>query len=384
MSTALEDNIGQVVGQRIREARKAAGLSLEMLAQLVGISVAQLSKLENGKSTATIRSLARIGVELQRPPKYFLQRDSEMARCLGTLVPSWDTEGRAIEKFAELVGQRTASQVTVTVFPAAQLGSAAIQTQALADGVLDLFAESIAFFERFSPPLRLASLPFCFSREEHYERFQASELYNVDVRNALREKSIELLNATWKWGKAPSVVLLSKQLITSPDELRGLRVRCPENETFQAYLERLDCKPVVIPWANVEGAFQADQIDAIITKLSHAVSMRFTRFARFMTQLDYRPLDLSFAINWQLYQMLSPALQDGLNQAASEAAQYCINLMTQTVDQLPKLLNEDGAILVQTAAGPWHARSMAIFADLEQAGYWDKGLLNRFTALASD
>ncbi|MVT76375.1 helix-turn-helix domain-containing protein [Bradyrhizobium cajani] len=384
MSAPLEGDISQVVGQRIREARKAAGLSLEVMAQSVGISVPQLSKLENGKSTATIRSLAKIGLELQRPPNYFLQSDQQMARCLGTLVPSWDTEGRAIEKFAELVGKRTGSRVTVAVFPAAQLGSAATQIQALMNGVLDLFAESIGFFERFSQPLRLASLPFCFVSETHYERFQTSKLFNTDVRDTLRAKSVELLNANWKWGQAPSVVLISKKLITSPDELKGLRVRCPENETFRAYLERLGCEPVVVPWAKVEATFQADQIDAMISKLSHVVSMRFTRYARFMTQLDYRPLDLSFAINRQLYQMLSPALQDGLNQAAAEAGQYCINLMTQTADQLPRLLNEDGAVLVQAAAGPWHARSMAIFDDLERAGCWDRGLVAEFRALANN
>ncbi|RWE74604.1 MAG: helix-turn-helix domain-containing protein [Mesorhizobium sp.] len=381
MGPTLEENIGQVVGQRIREARKAAGLSLEVMAQRVGISVPQLSKLENGKSAATIRSLAKIAVELQRPPNYFLQSDSEMARSLGTLVPSWDPEGRAIEKFAELVGIKTGSRVTVVVFPGAQLGSAAIQVQALTNGAIDLFAESLGFFEGFSEPLRLASLPFCFTSEAQYERFQVSPLFNNEVRNALRANSVEVLNPTLKWRRGPSVVLISKKLITSPDELRGARIRCSENQTIFAYLEHLGCEPIVVPWAQVEDAFEAGQIDSMITNLSHVVSMRFTRFARFMTQLDYRPLDLSFAINRQRYQMFSPALQEGLNEAAAEAGQYCVHLMNQTADELPKLLDADRAVLVKAAAEPWHARSLAIFDDLERESCWRKGLVGEFRAL---
>lgn len=379
-----ENNIGQVVGQRIREARKAAGLSLEVMAQRVGISVPQLSKLENGKSTATIRSLAKIAVELQRPPNYFLQSDSEMARSLGTLVPSWDPEGRAIEKFAELVGTKTGSRVTIVVFPGAQLGSAATQVQALTNGAIDVFAESLGFFEGFSDPLRLASLPFCFTSEARYERFRASTLFNVEVRNGLRANSVEVLNPTLKWPRGPSVVLISKRLITSPDELRGARIRCSENKTIFAYLERLGCEPVVVPWAQVEDAFETGQIDSMITNLSHVVSMRFTRFARFMTQLDYRPLDLSFAMNRQRYLMLSPALQEGLNEAAAEAGQYCLNLMTETAAQVPKLLNANRSVLVTAAGEPWHTKSLAIFDDLERAGCWRKGLVEEFRALVGD
>lgn len=376
-----DSDIGEVVGQRIREARKALGLSLKMMAQRVGISVPQLCKLENGKSTATIRSLVKIGIELQRPPNYFLQSDAEMARCLGTLVPPWDPEGRAIERFAELVDEKTNSRVTMAVFPAAQLGSATTQIQALTKGVLDIFAESLAFFEAVSDPLRLASLPFCFATEAHYERFQGSSLFNTDVREALRASSVEVLGPKATLRRGPSVVLISKKLITSPDEIRGARIRCFENKTLIAYLEQLGCKPIVIPWAQVEDAFKADEIDAMITNLSHVVSMRFTRFARFITQLDYRPLDLSFAINLQRYQMLSPNLQAGLNEAAAEAGHYCVHLMTEVADRLPKVLDADGAVLVKVAAEPWRARSMAIFEQLEQSGFWRKGLLGEFQAL---
>lgn len=49
----LKDNIGMSIGSRIKEARKAAGLTQKALAQKVGMAQATLSELETGESQGT-------------------------------------------------------------------------------------------------------------------------------------------------------------------------------------------------------------------------------------------------------------------------------------------------------------------------------------------
>ena len=52
------------IGERIREARQARGISLRQLANQVGIHFSHLSKIENGKDTVGKDSLVRIAEEL--------------------------------------------------------------------------------------------------------------------------------------------------------------------------------------------------------------------------------------------------------------------------------------------------------------------------------
>lgn len=52
------------IGERIREARQARGISLRQLASQVGIHFSHLSKIENGKDTVGKNSLIRIAEEL--------------------------------------------------------------------------------------------------------------------------------------------------------------------------------------------------------------------------------------------------------------------------------------------------------------------------------
>ena len=60
------------IGQKIREARQARGISLRQLANQVGIHFSHLSKIENGKDTVGKNSLIRIAEELGVDPDLML------------------------------------------------------------------------------------------------------------------------------------------------------------------------------------------------------------------------------------------------------------------------------------------------------------------------
>lgn len=371
----------EVIGKRIREARKARGWNLDDLSRRVGISVAQLSKLETGRANFNVPALMKVGKGLDRPIGYFFQTDSEMPRCLGTLVPPWDAEGRAIDYFADLVRQETESQFSIEVFSASQLGSAVGQLDGLMNGLIDMFVESLNFCEGFADPIRVASLPYCFNDDAHYDRFLKSPLFDEEVRQVLRGRSIEVLNPEWNWKRGPYVVVVSRGPIASPEELRGLRVRCYESEIMVQFLERLGAIPIVIPWGETYEAFEKGEFDAMLTNLSHVVSMRFTRIAPYVTLLAYRPLDLALAVNSQKYSMLAPSLQKALHDSAIIAGERCTALVQQAEDDLPALLEEDNAMVMRVAVKPWRDRSRSIIRELERDGLWRPGLFDEIQRL---
>lgn len=53
-----------MVGKRLRELRKAKGLSQERLAELAGINPKYYSDVERGKRNITIKNLERIASQL--------------------------------------------------------------------------------------------------------------------------------------------------------------------------------------------------------------------------------------------------------------------------------------------------------------------------------
>ncbi len=67
------NNIKQMLGKRIKEIRKRAGLTQEKLAELAGIETPSLSNIENGKNYPNYETLEKISSALNvRPFELYL------------------------------------------------------------------------------------------------------------------------------------------------------------------------------------------------------------------------------------------------------------------------------------------------------------------------
>lgn len=60
------------LGERVREARKAAGLSPEQLAVALDVSSATMFRIERDATDVTVQRLAKIAEATRRPMSYFL------------------------------------------------------------------------------------------------------------------------------------------------------------------------------------------------------------------------------------------------------------------------------------------------------------------------
>jgi DNA-binding NtrC family response regulator len=69
----LETRLNQVVGQRLREKRSAAQLTLKQLANRTGLSVSLISQIELGKSAASMSTLHKLATALQVRMTYFFE-----------------------------------------------------------------------------------------------------------------------------------------------------------------------------------------------------------------------------------------------------------------------------------------------------------------------
>jgi len=64
------------IGSKVRTARQAKRLTTIQLAEMVGISQAQISRLEMGKQGFRTSTLTRIANALEYPPSYFLNGEA--------------------------------------------------------------------------------------------------------------------------------------------------------------------------------------------------------------------------------------------------------------------------------------------------------------------
>ena len=69
----LDARLNTSIGARVREQRKAAGLTLRQLANRTGLSVSLISQIELGRSAASVSTLYKLSAALQVRMTYFFE-----------------------------------------------------------------------------------------------------------------------------------------------------------------------------------------------------------------------------------------------------------------------------------------------------------------------
>jgi transcriptional regulator with XRE-family HTH domain len=70
---ALEEALGAVIAERVREFRLQLGLTVTQLAELTGLSKGMLSKIENSQASPSLATLARLSDALKVPVTAFFR-----------------------------------------------------------------------------------------------------------------------------------------------------------------------------------------------------------------------------------------------------------------------------------------------------------------------
>ena len=67
----------EIIGEKIKQIRKDNKLTQEELGKLIGVQKAQISKLENGSSSATIATITRVFKALRAKIKFQIEFEDE-------------------------------------------------------------------------------------------------------------------------------------------------------------------------------------------------------------------------------------------------------------------------------------------------------------------
>ncbi len=371
--TEDEREIRRIVGRRIRELRKSKGLTTTALARMAGISQSQLSKLENGKSALSIPALTRLCRIFSRPLSYLFQKEEEIPRVLGTTTTVPGPENRGIEWFADEVKRRSKGHMTLISLWATILGSAPEQVRMLREGIIDLFIEELIFYQHITPAVNLVSLPYVFTNDHHLLSFLDSPFFQEKIRRPLMDQGIRILNRRWNWRRGLERVLVSRQPITRPEEVKGQRVRIFDSPALARFWEGMGTRPVVVHWPRIKEAWENGEFDLLPTHRSHLFPLGFCRHGRYVTLLGDVPPALAVAVNEQKYAALPPFVQNALEEACDTAGAFFTEEIRRSEQgHEAKNLSKYGTVYMKVDLTPWKDAAKRVIQDMVREGSIDK------------
>ena len=368
-----EGLIQATIGRKVRELRLAQGVSSTELASRSGISQGQLSKVENGKATISLRVLDQLSRTLGRSVAYFFQDEAEIPRVLGTLATVDGPESQGFAHLAEEVKRRTEGRISLMPLSPSQLGHAGAQVELLSQAVIDLFIDELLYYHRFVPAFNIFAVPYAFQDQDHQQAFLASRYFREEMKGGLLAQGIRFLNRRWNWLRGVEWVLVSKEPVCRPEDIKGRRVRIFDSEILRHYWSAMGAQPVVVEWSQVREALGDGQVEVVPTHKSHVYPLHFCRHAKWVTRLgDVAPV-LGLAVNETIYQALPPAVQDGLRESCDSAGEYFSELIFKAERENEQLnIRRFQATYLTVDLLPWQTAAQRIFRQID-----DENVLSR-------
>lgn len=371
------------IGGRVRAVRRAQKLSLANLSAVTNISVSQLSKIETGKISPTIPSLAAVATALGRPLTFFFQADAEVPRGLATIVSLTDPEGDAVTAFSELVEARTDARMKVQILSSSGLDVQLHAADTLLSGTVDMFIEGLAFYQGHAEAILPSLVPFCFRDTAHYEAFVASSIFREQIVGALQVKGVRFLDQRWRWRRFPQV-LASNKPIFEVEDLRGLRIRISDSLILHEFWKYFGARPIFVPWLELGKAIESDIIDCILVSAGLVATGLFGNTLKYCTLVNVADAmggTVNIGINEGCYQLLPPDIQNVLAVTAKEVSQNIGKMATRSASDLIVGTSANKPFIIRADLRPFHERALTIMRELEGKDLWTPGLLDAIQEL---
>ena len=228
-------------------------------------------------------------------------------------------KGMAI--FAEKVKEKSNGDLTVKIFPNAQLGSERDQAEQVVTGALDMAKINGSLAESFEPTFKTISIPFLFNSTEHMRNYMRSDAAQELLKSSQGKGFIGLT-----FYDSGSRSFYCSKPFQTPEDLKGLKIRVPESPTMMEMINLLGARATPMPFTEIYTGLQQGVIDAAENNVSSLVEMRHTEVAKYYSMDQHTMSPDLIIISEATWSSLDAKEQKILKEAAAESLEEEIKL----------------------------------------------------------
>jgi TRAP-type transport system periplasmic protein len=216
-----------------------------------------------------------------------------------------------MEKFKEIVEEKTDGNITVELFPGNQLGATAEQMEQVKLGTIEMMSSG----DPGMLEIEYLSLPYLMKSNAHWMHVLESKIgkeWNDRLVSDMNVRNIGILP------RGPRVISANKEL-KSPEDMEGLKLRSPARDYYVQTFEALGANPTPMDFGEVYSGLQTGIVDGQENPLETFYAAGFQEVQDYIINSNHMFKPAFVTINEKFFQGLPEEYQDILLEAAKES-----------------------------------------------------------------
>ncbi len=243
---------------------------------------------------------------------------------------------QAMERFGKILEKARPGEYKVQVYASAQLGNERVMQEALTLGSLEVVVTGL--LNIYEPKFAVLEAPFLFRDRAHILKVQESEVVQK-LAASLPPKGLRLIGFVENGFRN---ITNNRRPINTPADVKGLKIRTPENlaqvETFRA----LGAQPTPMPFAELYNALRQDVVDGQENPLQNIYDGKLYEAQKHLALTGHIYNSAYVVISEDFFKRQKPDQQKAIVEAVREATLWQFNYIRDLDGQLLQTLKDKG------------------------------------------
>lgn len=251
----------------------------------------------------------------------------------------------AMDKFAELLDQKTNGEITLQMFHGGTLGSQPDAIEQVRLGGLEIGNFNLGPIGPIVPEANVVSLPFIFKDVDHMFRVLNGKPGEM-IAEGMAAKG--LMPLAWYNAGARSFYNGTKP-INTPEDVAGMKVRVMNNDLYSGMISELGGNPSPMAFAEVYQALKTGVVDGAENNWPSYESTGHFEVAGYYSLSQHLIIPECVCINTDVYNALSDENKAKVKEAAMESADLQQKLWAEREATSRKMVEEAGVVTNEIA-----------------------------------
>lgn len=265
-------------------------------------------------------------------------------------------EAMAVLELSDKLYDATDGRYSIDIYPSEQLGSQAESLELVQNGVIAMTIVANSIVEGVNSDFAVIGAPYIYDSIDHQKRlFQSGEL--ADLFASTADSGFTVL-AAYSFGPR---CLYTKELVTTPEELSGKKIRVMQSDTMISMLNAMGGVGTPMGQGDVYSAIQAGTLDGAENNIITYTDLIQYEVAPYYTLTNHLLVPDELIISTEIFESMSDEDQQILLDLATESVDTMFTLAEEVRNRyFDEVQNEHGVTVTEIDIKPFQDRCQSL------------------------
>jgi tripartite ATP-independent transporter DctP family solute receptor len=280
-----------------------------------------------------------------------------------------------MKNIAAAAKEKSGGKLIINDFPAAQLGSETDIANGGVNGSIEMILVGCGEIGKRYTPLLIMDGPFLFSGYEHARKVLDGPIGQELWEGCLKATGLRHLRANYYGSRN----VTTKKAINSPADLRGMKIRAPEQPINVAIVRAMGANPTPMALSEVYLALQQNVVDGQENPIPTIYTQKFYEVQSHISLTQHMTQFPTLFIGDSLYQGFAPELKKALDDAVKEVGPGIDKAVLDDEDKLLSEMQSKGMTVIRPDIDAFVKATAGVYKEFEKN--WGPDLYNKIQAI---